>query len=584
MPRIQHKRGTSANLSSVNPTPLTGELVWDSTENAIKVGDGATAWSSLAYVTATPRTHAHDGADITTGTVAYARLPVGSTTSTVCAGDDARLTDARTPTAHKSTHATGGSDALSPSDIGAAPAASPAITGNATFQASSGVPVTITNTGTGNSFVVNDAAGDATPFVVDADGRVGVGSSQTFGVPSRLHVADAGASATAVVTIQGTAAGTIASPLVPSSLVFRNFQFDTSAGNARQLVRIDALSREQTVATGAAVFYCSNSSSVATEYFRIDPHLNGCISALPVVAPVTTGSAGSYVVSFSLASDPNTGFGQVSGQSDTASVFTAGHERVRVRSDGGAVFGGGAGFTNHRFAIIASLTSAGGNIVNYSACTAQTGVTSVYGNWTQCGVASGVTLSVLHHNYVTQGTFTGAVTTQSGFFVESTLTGATNNYGFRGAIASGTGRWNLYMDGTAQNYFAGNIGIGSGNTSPSAPLHVVGETKLIGPITEGRVVGGNTGTAKTIALTNGTLQDYTLTGNCTFTMPTATAGQSFTLMLRTGAGSYTATFTGVKWPDSTAPVATTAASKLDLFVFVSDGTNWYGSVTQNYPV
>ncbi|MEV4784001.1 hypothetical protein AB0K53_00855 [Streptomyces tuirus] len=48
-----------------------------------------------------------------------ATLDIGTTTGTVAAGDDTRLTDARTPTAHAATHATGGTDALTPAAIGA---------------------------------------------------------------------------------------------------------------------------------------------------------------------------------------------------------------------------------------------------------------------------------------------------------------------------------------------------------------------------------------------------------------------------------------------------------------------------------
>lgn len=45
----------------------------------------------------------------------------GSAAGTVAAGDDSRLSNARTPTAHKSTHASSGGDALTPADIGAEP-------------------------------------------------------------------------------------------------------------------------------------------------------------------------------------------------------------------------------------------------------------------------------------------------------------------------------------------------------------------------------------------------------------------------------------------------------------------------------
>jgi len=94
----------------------------------------------------------------------------------------------------------------------------------------------------------------------------------------------------------------------------------------------------------------------------------------------------------------------------------------------------------------------------------------------------------------------------------------------------------------------------------------------------------NSSTAITLDIvTNGTDQVITLTGTATITMPTATAGKSFLLKLKTGAGAYTVTWSTVKWPSGTAPTLTSTASRMDIFSFFSDGTNWYGTtVGQNY--
>lgn len=93
----------------------------------------------------------------------------------------------------------------------------------------------------------------------------------------------------------------------------------------------------------------------------------------------------------------------------------------------------------------------------------------------------------------------------------------------------------------------------------------------------------NSSTAITLALTNGTMQIITLTGICTVTMPTAAVGKSFILLLKTGSGGYTVTWSTVKWSGGTAPTLTSTASRMDIFSFFSDGTNWYGVVAgQNY--
>ena len=103
---------------------------------------------------------------------------------------------------------------------------------------------------------------------------------------------------------------------------------------------------------------------------------------------------------------------------------------------------------------------------------------------------------------------------------------------------------------------------------------------------ESVVAIGTVTTSNTLSLTNGTVQTATLTAStaCTFTMPTATAGKSFILLLKQAAatGNGTATFTGVKFNASGAPTITATAGKMDILTFVADGTNWYGSYTQGY--
>jgi hypothetical protein len=129
----------------------------------------------------------------------------------------------------------------------------------------------------------------------------------------------------------------------------------------------------------------------------------------------------------------------------------------------------------------------------------------------------------------------------------------------------------------------GNATITLGGTTSSVGNLAVANVTVT-DYTESQVNIGNSSTTQTISLTGGTVQTVTLTANCTFTMPTAVAGKSFLVLIKSGAGNFTGTFTGVKWPANTAPTITSTASRLDIIAFSSDGTNWYGTTSQNYYV
>ena len=100
-----------------------------------------------------------------------------------------------------------------------------------------------------------------------------------------------------------------------------------------------------------------------------------------------------------------------------------------------------------------------------------------------------------------------------------------------------------------------------------------------------QVTVGTGTTALDTTLSAGTVLRYILTASqaTTFTMPTATAGKSFILILTQAAsGLTTATFTSVKFPGGTAPTITATASAVDILTFVANGTNWYGTYAQAF--
>lgn len=118
--------------------------------------------------------------------------------------------------------------------------------------------------------------------------------------------------------------------------------------------------------------------------------------------------------------------------------------------------------------------------------------------------AAAFTLGDLYHFGAFQGTIGAgsSVTRQRGFFVSSNMIGATNNYAFQGQIPSGTGRWNAYMDGTANNYFAGNVQIGSATpTAGAEKLQVTGTASVSGALSIGNTVTASVGTPSTHKVT-----------------------------------------------------------------------------------
>ena len=170
-----------------------------------------------------------------------------------------------------------------------------------------------------------------------------------------------------------------------------------------------------------------------------------------------------------------------------------------------------------------------------------------------------------------------AVETKLGISASPAASAATN--AFLEHTGTGTTAWSSTLTGSTI----------AGATLSGA---VVGADQIMSAVVhkdyaETVYAGGNTSTAVTLDETNGNTQTWTMTGNCTFTMPSGAglqAGTALTLILtQDGTGSRTGAFTSVKWAAATPPVLTTTPTTgVDILTFITfDGgaaPTWYGFV------
>ena len=262
-----------------------------------------------------------------------------------------------------------------------------------------------------------------------------------------------------------------------------------------------------------------------------------------------------------------------------------------ITADGRVSHGSNSPWLDTYYAMRGAITTDATDIWGFSfnavlPSNATTGAYSYFSNPTTA--TASYTLSSLVH-YWAGGYSAGVgstVTSQYGYGTSTGFNTATTNYSFYAGntaaittgkthyvfysnvnIATGGGTtWNLYMNGTAPNYIAGRLGIGT--TSAASLLDLNG----------GFSSNITAVSASAIDCSLGNFFTKTASGGLTWTFTNVPASRAFSVILElTNGGTGTQAWpASVKWPNGVAPTLT--VSGVDVLGFITDdgGTTWRG--------
>lgn len=384
----------------------------------------------------------------------------------------------------------------------------------------------ITQTGTGNALSVEDSTNpDSTPFVIDTDGNVIKGAtSRTVTSANNLTVTNQFLGA-------GGATGNLGI-----------FRWDTTAASSPALIMGRAqgttLGTNTIVNNGDRLGIISFGGADGTNFIE-GANILGAVDG----TPGTNDMPGRLVFS------------------TTADGASASTERMRIDNQGRVGIGASPFFsTQFLLSGAAGFDAAQTSVYAARANTTMpsTGTTSQDGfATTLVGNAASHTAANVQHFHARSYTVGASqtVTNQFGFYANSALTGATNNYGFYSNIASGTGRWNFYANGTAENFFGGVTTFRAAN---AVRVEAASTQDAI-------VVAGRAGGTSSYAVT---LTPTTLTASRTVTFPDANINFSTGLPAANGGTGLTSVGTsgniltsdGTTWTSTNALASTVTAT------------------------
>ena len=339
--------------------------------------------------------------------------------------------------------------------------------------------------GTSDAVVINQSA-PTDSFVINASGQVGIGTSTLL---STLTVSAAGASQTLISTTGTNGAssgfsntgGTVGVGINSSAATPAYAAYISHSGTYPISFYTDSVERARINSDGILSGW-SGTNSAPTFSYTNDPNTGIFFPAADKLGFTAGGGSDQMVLTttgLGIGTSSPTNALSVTGNANITGNTTLGDASTDTVQVNGYMGVGGAANTARAVDVSSSALSGTTQDGVFSRVTGTSGATGlIRGFAAQPGTAAAAFTVSDVVGFVAINPLKGAgsiITNAHGVFIGDHSQG-TNNYGITSTVSSGANKWNIYVSGTAANYFAGQVLVGTTSAIGTAQVQSAGSS------------------------------------------------------------------------------------------------------------